>query len=87
MNATKTKFTYGEWFKTPFENRGFLILHDNIPLCHVKKAQGMKDGEDEANARLIAAAPEMFELLRKGLEDGEPMNWNEVDELLDKIKG
>lgn len=45
-----------KWVKTPFENRGYLLLQNNIPLCHVKMAIGMKDNEDRYNADLIVTA-------------------------------
>lgn len=59
----KTQHTSGEWKITPFENRGYLILCNNEPLAHVKHIH--EDVEDKANAKLIAAAPELLEALKE----------------------
>lgn len=67
MNNAKVeqKFTPGPWVHAPYEVRGYLILKDNLPLAHVKMSSYMLIGEDKANARLIAAAPEMLEALNR----------------------
>ncbi len=56
-----------------------------IASVHVQFLDDFPLEQAEATARLIQSAPEMYELLRAGLEDGDPMNWDKVSELLEKI--
>ena len=44
------------------------------------------EGEQDANARLIAAAPEMYDLLREAVKTFDLFGWG-VDELLARIDG
>jgi hypothetical protein len=69
----KTDFTPGPW-KTVKDNIGFSVAdYIKVPCEHVdgqemhvrlgEKEYGWSTKESEANARLIAAAPEMFQML------------------------
>lgn len=55
---TKTKHTPAPW---THEGRGAVYAPDGRPIAHVWQNQG--DDDREANARLIAAAPELLEAL------------------------
>ena len=61
----KTKHTRGKWFErqVPGDQRRFTVLTDfgssTQSICHLYH----RKGETEANANLIAAAPEMLEAL------------------------
>ena len=82
-----SKFTSGKWFEDgdcvftfdDVDNHSFMIADVN----------GENRKELEANARLIAAAPEMYELLRKCAEDLEFVGLlslsNECSNLLARI--
>jgi hypothetical protein len=61
------KHTRAPWHKTTFDNRGWLILHNNLPLAHVKHVNE-DETIDNANANLIAEAPIMFGLLTEEVE-------------------
>lgn len=80
----KSKSTPGPWHKTPFEDRGWLILHDNLPICHVKHVN--EDSKtDEANADLIEAAPTLLKLLQEMVNEYSPfMN---IPENYKELKG
>lgn len=52
------KHTPGPWYATPQGSRGFEIGEVEIGMVI---ADGPGDPEAEANARLIAAAPDLFE--------------------------
>lgn len=60
--------TPGPWYSDEFE--GITIFHDvkdrRFPIC---KLEPISDGEAEANARLIAAAPEILEALKFSLAE------------------
>lgn len=63
---TETKFTKGEWFY--FKNNDRLKVatnqnYTNTTLAEVFAAEEDADGTDEANAKLIAAAPELLDAL------------------------
>lgn len=62
------KHTHGPWFVTPIGISGWLILHNNKPLAHVNDANGNGD-ETEANAKLVAAAPELLECVLDAISD------------------
>lgn len=57
------KHTPGLWYSDTFE--GITIFHDvkdrRYPICRIEP---IDDGETEANARLIAAAPELLSALK-----------------------
>lgn len=87
----KPKFTKGPWEVFPKESTTKVYCDDTygsmVADCRPSQYCMLVKSETEANARLIAAAPEMFELLRAGLEDGDPMNWDKVSDLLYSITG
>jgi hypothetical protein len=72
----ETKWTKGPWVATPrgtyndFDGDSSLILGDD---CTQRIAIIQNDGtdEDEANAHLIAAAPELYEALYEIIKSGE----------------
>lgn len=78
---TETKFTKGPWTHTPFKLK-YLSVHADSGdphqsrgrICQIDDWQESAFGitrireEIEANARLIAAAPELFEALQGVLE-------------------
>ena len=72
MSTTKdkTRHTPGPW---SLSEDGF-VYGDKMPLCDPHCDGGPDPDEREANARLIAAAPAMYEALRGLPEhcDGEP---------------
>ena len=61
----KTKHTRGKWFErqVPGDQRRFTVLTDfgssTQSICHLYH----RKGETEANAKLIAAAPDLLEAL------------------------
>ena len=70
--ANEPKWTPGTW-----EARCFLVLGGTRMtdrICHVGTSTSLppsRSRESEANARLIAAAPDMYEALRKSAEGWE----------------
>lgn len=63
-----TKFTPGPWvyYKGNTEASGnFSINSVRVVYAIAETIGGLVDGEEEANARLIAAAPKLYEQLRK----------------------
>ena len=71
-----SEFTKGKWTA---DNRGvYIFTHDfDMMICQMRgwaylKAQGLSDDEaievQKANARLIAAAPEMYEALTLAMD-------------------
>ena len=85
MNDTKEKhaFTPGPWGYSEGE-----IYRGNNPIASVIPSFGWfrKTAEDEANARLIAAAPEMFEVLSELLDTLEMSKGYGFDEEYEKAR-
>jgi len=56
-------YTKGKWeaISVPFENNSDYVVLDGKTLCSVKKHFGKEQAQ--ANAHLIAAAPDMYEAL------------------------
>ena len=87
MNKQETSYTPGPWevFKT---HTGHYVLDsaEQAVVCQVEWCL-----EDEANARLIAAAPELLAVLKRLCEefgaccDGTPSDWTEWREARDTI--
>ena len=93
------EFTKGEWVADDMGE--YVFAHGfNMMICQIRgwaylKAQGLSSDEaidvQKANARLIAAAPEMYELLKIWVQVGaQPTLRNAQDktrELLERIDG
>ena len=72
-----SEFTKGKW--TADDMGEYVFAHGfDMMICHMRgwaylKAQGLSDNQaidvQIANARLIAAAPDMYEVLKKAYED------------------
>jgi len=93
------KHTPGPWKQHPYEkkaivgDRGDKVTHDIAHIC-----QTGKQATIEANARLIAAAPEMLAALkrimvifeREGIgsdeEESEPL-YNDIKTIINRIEG
>lgn len=99
-----SKFTKGKW--TADDMGEYIFAHEfNMMICQMRgwaylKAQGLSDDEaidvQKANARLIAAAPDMFELLYEALQElkgydpignGISTIYPDIEELLARIDG
>ncbi len=65
-----TKFTEGPWGRNikPARKYGTIYAGRNTHVCQLI-SQGIPDDELEANADLIAVAPEMFDIIKKCLKD------------------
>ena len=82
-----SKFTKGKW---EVEHGAFdpEIICENKYLEFIYNLEHLE--ETEANARLIAAAPEMYEWLKtitKIFENGNVINVKDIKELLECIDG
>jgi len=79
----ETKFTKGAWRTSIAELKDFFLcavgsVESNRVICHTN-ADGKLDNEEcKANAKLIAAAPDMFNALRDLYDDRE--TWSELFE-------
>ena len=63
-----SKFTKGQWLLDDQDNVYVNYINDegkNEKVYIVPYANGIYEGEAEFNARLIAAAPEMYEILKR----------------------
>ena len=66
----ETKHTKGEWSRVHSKTKNGIETHINGGLgnqddiCQISKYVGMDKDEVEANAKLIAAAPELLEALQ-----------------------
>lgn len=95
------KFTQGEWEvcyfrKTPFGLEHYLVHEPNYGEVAVVNFHGASDGETEkANADLIAAAPEMYRMLKYladgvrygGIQHTDRSLAAEIEKLLKKARG
>jgi len=61
----KTAHTPGPWWNPPFSNEVMTIPRGDIKICKVHAISDNDHGE--ANAQLIAAAPELLEALKEAL--------------------
>lgn len=90
MTEQTTPWTPGPWRREPYTSRGELIeavyapdRHDPNGVMMVGSAGSQP--ETEANARLIAAAPEMAELLEIWTH-GDVSKWTERAEAFDRAR-
>jgi hypothetical protein len=86
MNTIETKHTPGPWiYSGPASSEvyGYRGHYQDTPQT-VAKVSGYWDGEAEANARLIAAAPELLEALRGLLKccEAQP-EWSDLTNRVD----
>ena len=84
-----SKHTKGPWEVFPKESKTKVYCDDTLGSlvadCHTSQQFCVLPKEErEANARLIAAAPEMYAML-KGVVDGNTLDPAIVEELLNKI--
>ena len=82
---SEAKFTKGPWFYDSYmEVDGSVrVMHGNITITY----HGSANYEDIANANLVAAAPEMYELLEFISENPSETNVIEIRRLLAKARG
>ena len=90
-----SKFTQGKWTSDGYGC--YVFAHEEqMMICQMRgwaylKDEGLSDEEaievQEANARLIAAAPEMYKLLVTILNDTQDGHKNELIALLNVIDG
>lgn len=67
--TNETKHTPGPWnYSGPCEITGRYSIYHNGPLAYCGDTTATP-GDGEANARLIAAAPELLELVLDALDD------------------
>jgi hypothetical protein len=75
----QTQHTPGPWILTQGEDVYVSLAPDNVIRC-MDERSSVATGQDYANARLIAAAPELLEALRKAVEttysDTLFLEWN-----------
>lgn len=74
-----SEHTPGPWFVDP--NQANQAWTDSIAICHddgvavppviAHTTRGWKPGEAEANARLIAACPTMFDFIKSRADKGD----------------
>ena len=82
-----SKFTKGKWI---IDRDGSAIFSDSEDCYVAELSPANSDEQVAANARLIAAAPEMYELLKKILDDTQNGQFAREDllkELLAHIDG
>lgn len=85
----ETKHTKGEWkhLKQPITNNGFYIQSSElIFIGEVGGGEGCKIYEIEANAKLIAAAPELLDALMEIVNAADGDGWKQLDGTLSKAR-
>lgn len=84
---TKGKYTVGPWHIKP--DRKAFTIHIQSELEHILTIQGMNE-TNQANARLIAAAPELLEACKLFMELDPPIpfagNDGRIPEWFDMFK-
>ena len=82
------KFTPGDWRVEQTANGGYYITSDCAPMGDIcdlyhKECDGSEfwKSNDAANARLIAAAPKMYEALQRFLESSPCQNHCDPDDM------
>lgn len=87
--STETKFRHGPW--NAHGNAIYGPDRWSVALVTIHKPDLSEGSEAAANARLIAAAPDMYELLRKILNANPEASvvienaQSEIDQLLNRI--
>ena len=75
MLVTKGEPTPGEWRARNDRHGPYVVSGDGINICEMSESSRAAGPDDDAeriaNARLIAAAPEMLEALRAVAEDAQ----------------
>lgn len=65
---SETKFTPGPWTTEDFNTQRFAVYAPNGRICQMDITRDSQRAEEgQANAHLIAAAPELYEALREVL--------------------
>ena len=86
--AMTAKHTPGQWAyhntPTPFIH----VAAGGLPICEIytSTAHGQSMGEQFANARLIAAAPELLEALAEVVNAADGEVWSQLDPSLSKAR-
>ncbi len=83
-------FSLAPWKVVTFEGNYYVENEKVTSVCRVRIRH--KEEETEANARLIAAAPEMYELLKLLIDQPEDSGlrrqvFDQAEKLLAKIEG
>ena len=81
--STRPAHTPGPWDVEPKGSRHFVDGADGLTVAYLDRAGVRERSEIEANARLIAAAPTMFDYLTLLALRGD----NEAHEIIKKITG
>ena len=86
----QTQHTPGPWVFTPEVNMAGMRYVRQAPEANgsneICRVEGWRDGIGEANARLIAAAPELLEALQKLVRAIDRMPSNPADGLADEAR-
>lgn len=85
------KHTVGNWIAKPTGKNPIEVFASDVVVARVY-AWNKNPGELEANANLIAAAPEMYEKLQEVLnyltdQFGESVGTDEIENILKKARG
>lgn len=83
MSPAPRQHTPGPWDVEPKGSRHFVDGADGLTVAYLDRAGVRERAEIEANARLIAAAPTMFDYLTLLALRGD----NEAHEIIKKIAG
>ena len=85
---SETKFTKGEWFAIVDDECCFIDTYKKGLIADLEKSDAPCD-EAEANAHLIAAAPDMYAMLEYLREDYGLLTdvGKDIDKLLAKARG
>ena len=83
MNPAPRQHTPGPWDVEPKGSRHFVDGPDGLTVAYLDRAGVRERAEIEANARLIAAAPTMFDYLTLLASRGN----DEAHEIIKKVTG
>ena len=78
----KTKFTKGKWSPCEIGDNVWIDDEQGFSIAQVYDCEGVTD-----NAHLIAAAPDMYELLERIGKEEKVWSIREIHELLAKARG